>query len=684
MNANASSSAATAIGLGSSASNTSALAVGNAASASGSSATAIGTSASASGANAYASGVSAQASGTNAYAGGVNANASGDQSTAIGNGAQSAFSRSTAIGTGAATTRDDQVAIGVQGQSYLLPGMLTAGANFVGQLYQAGSVQALTVDSTGALGTTSMPITGNATGANAQAIGVGSTASGNNSVAIGTNSTASGDCAVAMGQSATASGRCSVAAGGGSLAVSSTDVAIGAGSTADNQGGAFAATAIGRGALAQGNGAVAIGDGAFAADPGTAVGTNAAALGVDSSAYGFNASSSGLRATAIGTQSSAGGTDSLALGSFASAPFSGSTAIGTGAASTRPNQVMIGTSATSYTLPGLATGGGFVGGANQQGSTRAVTVDAQGNLGTNVDLDSAFRSLGNGINSMGAMTAALSALPNTVSAQDEWGRCGVAGGSSGGVAAGALGCSVRLGERIHLNGAMGIGPSYSYQAGMTSSLTGRIGVSFPLGTLPRSKAPSVATLPSGESVAQAIGARDTQIAELTRQIGDLQSRIVSLSSATSGQSRANPGSEALVHDLQVQVQLLKQKLAAVSGVASTNAQLLDRIRQLEAQMLQLRHSAAAAPASQASSSSVSMGALERRINEQDVIIQTLIRQLHALNANGSPAAQPSLAPNPPAARTLAPVSSTSPAVTRPSRSGVTPLTLYPDQSSLLP
>jgi cell division protein FtsB len=72
-------------------------------------------------------------------------------------------------------------------------------------------------------------------------------------------------------------------------------------------------------------------------------------------------------------------------------------------------------------------------------------------------------------------------------------------------------------------------------------LTGRIGRTFPLGFIQR-KHTTVAMLPNGESVAQAIGVRDQQISALTKQIGDLQAR--------------NVATDALVQELQAQVQAL--------------------------------------------------------------------------------------------------------------------------------
>jgi len=335
-------------------------------------------------------------------------------------------------------------------------------------------------------------------------------------------------------------------------------------------------------------------------------------------------------------------------------------------------------------MPGLTNNGNFVGKAYQSGSTRAITTDAQGNLGTSYDLDKGFRGLAAGINSMGAMTAAMSALPTYVGSQDEWGRCGVGGGGiGGGVGAAAFGCAVRIGDRMHLNGAMAIGPSQDYDAGTTSPLTGRIGLTFPLGVIHKTKSTTVAVLPNGESVAKAIGERDQQIAMLTKQIGDLQSRINGLTPIAANE-KPNAATDALVRDLQAQVQALREKLAATSGVTSTNAQLLDRIKELEAQMGQLRRASLAQPGS-LSASSTSMQSLEQRINEQDTLIKTLMQRLKSVTTFAAPELKPpaasSPAPQPPAAR----MSPFNPSATSRSIPPVQPSTAsFPEQSSLLP
>ena len=387
-------------------------------------------------------------------------------------------------------------------------------------------------------------------------------------------------------------------------------------------------------------------------------------------------------AVALGRLSTASGSNSTALGVYSTAAYTNSTAIGVGATTTRADQVAIGTQGQSYQMPGLSNNGNYVGKSYQSGSTRAMTVDAQGNLGTSYDLDKAFQGLGNGLNSMAAMTAALSGLPNAVGLDDEWGRCGVAAGGSGGIGAAALGCAVRIGDRIHLNGALGIGPSYDYAAGSTSPLTGRIGLTFPLGFIQR-KHTTVAVLPNGESVAQAIGVRDQQISTLTKQIGDLQTRINSLTTVAASE-KPNAATDALVKDLQAQVQALREKLASSSGVNSTNVQLLDRIKELEAQMSQLRRAAAAQPGS-LGASTTSMQSLEQRVNEQDTLIKTLIQRLKSVTTFGAPEVKPPAASNPAPQAPAPRVAPFNPSATSRAVPPVRPYTSsFPEQSSLLP
>ena len=192
-------------------------------------------------------------------------------------------------------------------------------------------------------------------------------------------------------------------------------------------------------------------------------------------------------ASAYGNNASAGGMNSTAIGSNTVASGSVSTAIGSGAIATGPHQITFGTPASYYTLPGLASSGEFVGTANQTGETRIVTVDQSGNLGTapvsfnsaTVDqLEQGLVSLGQQMESVGALAAALSSIPNTV-ALDSNGGCGVGAGIYGSSWAGALGCVTRITQAITFNAAASItsaAASSSYSS--ISSVMGRLGFFF--------------------------------------------------------------------------------------------------------------------------------------------------------------------------------------------------------------
>jgi hypothetical protein len=93
--------------------------------------------------------------------------------------------------------------------------------------------------------------------------------------------------------------------------------------------------------------------------------------------------------------------------------------------------------------------------------------------------------------------------------------------------------------------------------------------------------------------------------------------------------------------------------------------LLDRIKELEAQMTQLRRTAAAQPGF-VGASTTSMQSLEQRVNEQDTLIRTLMQRLKSVTTFGGPELKP-------------------PAATSRAMPPVQPFTsTFPEQSSLLP
>ena len=362
-----------------------------------------------------------------------------------------------------------------------------------------------------------------ATGVNSQATGDQTTATGHGSLASGLQGTATGATSRATGNGSTATGQGSQATGFSSTATGHQSQASGVGSTATgvnaNASGA-AGTATGVGSQATGDQTTATGHGSMATglqgtatgvgaqasgDGSTATGQGSQATGFSSTATGVLSQASGESSTATGNSSLALGASSLALGSGATAGFNNSVAIGANTVAERPNQVIIASRGqglnTVYTLPGLATGGAFAGDANQVTSerqTRFTTVDNQGNLGTSSfsvgdvlssfdringrlnNIESALGTVNSQIQNVGAIAAALSAIPNLTTDNQRYG-CGVGAGGYGSGWAGAAGCAAKIGNHTWVNGALAFTNSLDSGYGSTPSVAGRIGLFYQWG-----------------------------------------------------------------------------------------------------------------------------------------------------------------------------------------------------------
>ena len=372
-----------------------------------------------------------------------------------------------------------------------------------------------------------------ATGNNSQATGDYSTATGVNSQATGDQTTATGHGSLASGLQGTATGATSRATGNGSTATGQGSQATGFSSTAtghQSQASGVGSTATGVGSLASGNNSTATGVGSQATCGGgeargdsggnctatgatsratgngsTATGQGSQATGFSSTATGVLSQASGESSTATGNSSLALGASSLALGSGATAGFNNSVAIGANTVAERPNQVIIASRGqglnTVYTLPGLATGGAFAGDANQVTSerqTRFTTVDNQGNLGTSSfsvgdvlssfdringrlnNIESALGTVNSQIQNVGAIAAALSAIPNLTTDNQRYG-CGVGAGGYGSGWAGAAGCAAKIGNHTWVNGALAFTNTLDSGFGSTPSVAGRIGLFYQWG-----------------------------------------------------------------------------------------------------------------------------------------------------------------------------------------------------------
>ena len=134
-------------------------------------------------------------------------------------------------------------------------------------------------------------------------------------------------------------------------------------------------------------------------------------------------------------------------------------------------------------------------------------------------LESAARGLGRAVESSGAIAAAMSAIPEVTLQEDEPMRCGVGTGGFGSQYAVSAGCAVRVGDRLHLNGALSYSPSIDYDYGNTPSVAGRLGFSFPLGRIAKAS--------STDEAAQVEGSDEIQqyLSEMEGNLDALQNDV---------------------------------------------------------------------------------------------------------------------------------------------------------------
>ncbi len=273
---------------------------------------------------------------------------------------------------------------------------------------------------------------------------------------------------------------------------------------------------------------------------------------------------------------------------------------------------------SSMRFSGMASNGTFAGARDQNvlGEKRMLTVDGDGNAGTsqfnetdvintinqvnqnNTQLDqntqqidqnitnirknkkkinkleSAASALGDVAQAAGAMGAALSGVPELSLLPDEPMRCGFAGGGYGSQYAIAGGCAARIKDSIHLNGAIAYAPSVDYSYGSTSSLAGRLGISFPIGKSKSSSSTdsTTTTSPSTEpsdstttntpadplwyrtEVKQEISKLQDDLSSRDQQIQDLKTRLEQLMQAPPTNAPASQANDEIVA-------LLKQRIA---------------------------------------------------------------------------------------------------------------------------
>ena len=137
------------------------------------------------------------------------------------------------------------------------------------------------------------------------------------------------------------------------------------------------------------------------------------------------------------------------------------------------SQITIGAAngSSTVTIPGIASGG----------DAKFVTTDSNGVLGSSQytinQYNQALQSVDSQIESVGAMAAALSAIP-AITTGDKKFACGIGTGAFGSTWAGAVGCVGKLSTNVWMNGALSFTPSVDTAFGSTPSVGGRLGLFF--------------------------------------------------------------------------------------------------------------------------------------------------------------------------------------------------------------
>jgi uncharacterized coiled-coil protein SlyX len=205
---------------------------------------------------------------------------------------------------------------------------------------------------------------------------------------------------------------------------------------------------------------------------------------------------------------------------------------------------------------------------------------------TTQKLESAATSLGQAVESSGAIAAAMSAIPEVSLQEDEPVRCGVGTGGYGSQYAVSAGCAVRVDDRLHLNGALAYTPSIDYRYGSTPSVAGRIGFSFPLGRV--AKASSTTTQPSEISeyrteVNNNIAKLQSDVKSRDQQIDDLKTRLEQLMNTQMGpagaqSAQSQEATNELIAMLRSRIDQLEEEKR---DAASANAKQDQKIQELE-------------------------------------------------------------------------------------------------------
>jgi hypothetical protein len=96
------------------------------------------------------------------------------------------------------------------------------------------------------------------------------------------------------------------------------------------------------------------------------------------------------------------------------------------------------------------------------------------------NIESALGTVNSQIQNVGAIAAALSAIPNLTTDNQRYG-CGVGAGGYGSGWAGAAGCAAKIGNHTWVNGALAFTNTLDSGFGSTPSVAGRIGLFYQWG-----------------------------------------------------------------------------------------------------------------------------------------------------------------------------------------------------------
>ncbi|WP_413746475.1 YadA-like family protein [Synechococcus sp. MIT S9507] len=274
----------------------------------------------------------------------------------------------------------------------------------------------------------------------------------------------------------------------------------------------------------------------------------------------------------------------MAIGAQATATYDRSSAVGAGAATTRKDQIVLGTFKTEVTAPNLAGDGTEIIAANEDGTLQRTSMSFK-QLDKAVrkklpKLESAARGLGQAVQASGAIASAMSAIPEVTLQEDEPARCGVGTGAYGSQYAISAGCAVRVGDRLHLNGALSYTPSVDYEYGSTASIAGRLGFSFPLGKRNTTADKNNTMNASSDEIFEYRSQVNTDMAALRsdlnsrdQQIEELKAKLEALLKQQPNQNNAEsaPGAEAtaeLVALLRKQIKHLEEQTSSQEGEIS--------------------------------------------------------------------------------------------------------------------